>query len=119
MKKISIKLNKEFKSFQNGFTYNFGGDLIILSGINGSGKSQLLNIILGQEGNNSQNKISSIITIDDVIIEIKDIDYRSFKENIGISEITASTSQSFINSSQNAWKSYTRDRLNPLEQRNI
>lgn len=119
MKKIIIKLNQDYKSFENGFSYTFEGDLIILSGINGTGKSQLLNIILGQEGKNSQEKISSEVLINIDAINIHDIDYRSFKENIAIEEITASTSQSFISSAQNAWNSYRKNRLNPLDQRNI
>jgi ABC-type thiamine transport system ATPase subunit len=119
MKKITLKLNQNYKSFNNGFSYTLEGNLIILSGINGTGKSQLLNIILGKEGKSSNIEISSNITINNTIINYQDIDYRSFKENIAITEITASTSQSFTNSAQNAWKSYKRDRLNPLDTQNI
>lgn len=118
MKKIKISLNQDYKSFKNQFSYTLEGDLIILSGINGTGKSQLLNIILGQEGKISDQKIDSTITIDGDEIGIHDIDYRSFKENIAIDEITASSSQSFIQSADNAWNSYKRDRLNPLDRRN-
>lgn len=119
MTKLSIKLNQKYKSFENGFSYSFEGNLILLSGINGTGKSQLLNIILGQEGKNSQIKISSNITLNNSLIKIQNIDFRSFKENIAINEITASTSQSFIKSAQNAWNSYNRTRLNPNNKDNF
>ncbi|MFY7671611.1 AAA family ATPase [Tenacibaculum sp. MEBiC06402] len=119
MTKLSIKLNQKYKSFENGFSYSFEGNLVLLSGINGTGKSQLLNIILGQEGKNSQNKISSIITLNNALIKIQDIDFRSFKENIAIREITASSSQSFIQSAQNAWNNYNKTRLNPNNKDNF
>lgn len=119
MTKLSIKLNQKYKSFENGFSYSFEGNLVLLSGINGTGKSQLLNIILGQEGKNSQNKISSIITLNNALIKIQDIDFRSFKENIAINEITASSSQSFIKSAQNAWNNYNKTRLNPNNKDNF
>jgi ABC-type thiamine transport system ATPase subunit len=113
MGKILVKLNQKYKSFVNGFVYSFEGDLILLSGVNGTGKSQLLNIIHGQEGKNNKAKIQSTITLNDSPINAQDIDYRSFKENISLSEITPSTPQSIINSAQNAFNMYTRNGLNP------
>lgn len=112
MTKLSIKLNQNYKSFKNGFNYIFEGNLVLLSGINGTGKSQLLNIILGQEGKNNQTIVNSTIALNNSLIKIQDIDFRSFKENIAINEITASTSQSFINSANQAWNQYNRTRLN-------
>lgn len=119
MTKLSLKLNQKYKSFENGFSYSFEGNLILLSGINGTGKSQLLNIILGQEGKNNQKKINSTITLNNSLIKTQNIDFRSFKENIAINEITASTSQSFINSAINAWNQYNRTRLNPNHKENF
>lgn len=118
MKDLKIKLNQKFRSFETDFNATLHGDLIILSGVNGSGKSQLLNIIYGQEGRDNYKKINSTILIDEQLISLTDIDIRSFKDNTNIPELTPSTSQSFINSSNSAWEIYYRDRLDPLSQNN-
>ena len=55
MKKLEIDILKEYKSFKEGTHYSLVGDLIILSGINGSGKSQLLSIIANDTGNRGFN----------------------------------------------------------------
>ena len=38
MKNIQVKLNQDFKQFKKGFEINLNGELIIISGVNGSGK---------------------------------------------------------------------------------
>ena len=53
MKKLTVKILETYKSYKKDSEYNLSGNLIILSGINGSGKSQLLNII----ANNSKDRI--------------------------------------------------------------
>lgn len=45
---LKIIFNQEFKSFKIGSEYLFNGQLIVLSGINGAGKSQLLESIKQQ-----------------------------------------------------------------------
>lgn len=114
MAKIEIKLNNDYKSFKNNFSATLQGDLIIVSGINGAGKSQLLNIISGV-GKNGEF-ISAEVLIDDYKLKPSEIDYRSFKENIGIAEITNSTSQVFLWSIDRVWDYYSRMRLNPQNQ---
>ncbi len=47
---IKIQLTEEYKSFPKGYKYELNGDLIILSGLNGSGKSHLLEYIKGLNG---------------------------------------------------------------------
>lgn len=49
MKNLSIILNEDYRSFKKGYTVDLEGDFIIISGINGAGKSQLLNLIRAQE----------------------------------------------------------------------
>ena len=65
MKKISLQLNQDYKSFQNGFNATFEGNLIILSGINGSGKSQLMNIISQKVVRGKKEVISASVILDD------------------------------------------------------
>ena len=60
MSKISITLNQKYKSFDDGFSTLLEGEIIVLSGINGSGKSQLINIIRGREQGGSPSQRSPI-----------------------------------------------------------
>jgi len=39
MKNLSLRLSQDYKSFPHGFRYTFEGNLIILSGVSGTGKS--------------------------------------------------------------------------------
>ena len=119
MSKLEIYLNDTHKSFEKGFATTLEGKLVILSGVNGAGKSQLMSIIRGIYTNPIQNtiqNISSNIKIDDIILKKEEIDFRSFKENISISEITPSTSQTFLQSTNQAWHNYQRHLLNPVNQ---
>lgn len=45
MKKLDIEILKSYKLYKESTNYHLEGDLIILSGVNGSGKSQLLKIL--------------------------------------------------------------------------
>jgi len=120
MKKLSILLNQNYKSFKTGFQYTFEGELVILSGVNGAGKSQIIDIIRqnNHNSNNSNININSTIQIDNQNLNKNQIEYRSFKENITIPEITQSTSQTFISSLVNALSFYKNYKLNPNNQPN-
>ncbi|PIF33851.1 putative AbiEii toxin of type IV toxin-antitoxin system [Flavobacterium sp. 9] len=131
MKKISIKLNEKYKSFDESFETELEGDLIILSGINGSGKSQIINIINGKENktqitspNSSINRtsqtsslstlnISRKVLINDIEIKNHEIEYKSFKDNIAIPEIIKSTSNTNNTSINEAYRQYKLGKLNP------
>jgi ABC-type molybdenum transport system ATPase subunit/photorepair protein PhrA len=100
MSKISIQLSKEYKSFQPE-TFFLEGDLIILTGVNGSGKSQLLDIIrkvtyADTKNNNQQTKIDSVTKKDNVEIPESRVMYKSFKDLINIPQIQ-SVNQKQIN----------------------
>jgi ABC-type branched-subunit amino acid transport system ATPase component len=110
MKTLRFQLNQEYKSFDSGFQANLEGNLIILSGVNGSGKSQIATIISGID-NISNAIINSSVNLDTAEIKRQDIDYRSFKENISIPEITTATPQVFIDSANNAWSYYLNYKL--------
>ena len=80
-KKLTIELNNSYKSFKTNFKTTLEGDLIVLTGVNGSGKSQLLDII-GTETllrNNSEISPHSIVKINDSQILEADILHKSFK----------------------------------------
>ncbi|NQU68711.1 MAG: ATP-binding protein [Candidatus Marinimicrobia bacterium] len=121
MKELTIQLNQKYKSFENGFQTRIEGELIILSGVNGAGKSQIINIIKGQEsiadeqqpGRVKREKISSSIKIDNTVITSNYIEYRSFKENINIPEVVKSTSAVANSAVQQAYKLFKQGKLSP------
>ncbi|AHB99031.1 ATP-binding cassette domain-containing protein [Francisella orientalis] len=86
MKTLTIKLNQKYKSFPIGFVTNIDNNgIVVISGVNGSGKSQLMNIINGRRIiNNESHDISREITIDTHTIKSDEIEYRSFKNSIKI-----------------------------------
>lgn len=85
MKKLTVNVLDEFKIYKKIRQYDLEGDLIILSGINGSGKSQLLQII----ANDSRKKASRSVlqTMDDgEVVSIEEILLLSFRDNINLGE---------------------------------
>jgi ABC-type lipoprotein export system ATPase subunit len=120
MNEISITLNQKYKSFEQGFTTILKGNLIILSGVNGSGKSQLINIIRGREQGDPERgightAISSSVLIDGEVLDPKKIEYRTFKDNINIPEVTKSNS-AFSNSAvDQAYVFFKEGNLHPAK----
>lgn len=108
---LAIQLNQDYKSFKNGFNYSFSGDLIILSGVNGSGKSQLVDIISQREGYGSKKPISAIITLNDRQIARDDILRRSFKENVNVPELTYAGTETVRSHKDQVWNAYNNYRL--------
>lgn len=85
MKKIDISIVEPYKAYKGGTSYSLEGDLIVISGINGSGKSQLLQII----AKNSKEKISRRITQTQDSgdsLHLEDILLLSFRDNINLGE---------------------------------
>ncbi len=119
MKKINIVLNEKYKSFDTNFETELEGDLIILSGINGSGKSQLMNIIYGKGDINTNNgrkkDISNAISIDGISIIYSNIEFKSFKDNINIPEIIKSSSTVINGSVDQAYQYYKSYGLSSLQ----
>jgi len=110
-KKLSLQLNQVYKSFDNGFSFDFTGDLIILSGVNGSGKSQLIDIISQRESQRNRQAISATIKLDSQQITRHDILRRSFKENINIPDLTYAGTETIASHKNNAWSAYENYRL--------
>ena len=123
MKKIKLKLNNDYKSFKKDFECELCGDLIILSGVNGSGKSQLLRII-AKQSNQTRDKYGNIshesITRDveqtqseEKYEKIENIKLLSFRENINISQnFGQANAYSIENDIQSAWNFYSKYILN-------
>lgn len=83
MKKLKIEILEKYKAYEKDACYELEGDLIVLSGINGSGKSQLLQII----AQNSHEKINRRITQifdDGTIRPLNNVILLSFRDNINL-----------------------------------
>lgn len=112
MKELKIELNQDYKQFKNGFNQILKGDLIILSGINGSGKTQLIDILDKQStdfpiNEQKRNKIDCNILIDDNVLKNADISRRSFKDNINIENIKVPEPKNILWDKEQAWNCYS------------
>ena len=83
MKKLELRLSQDYKSFPNGFNTVLKGELVILSGVNGSGKTQLFDIIRGFHSGNRANVINHNLQIDGVMITSDQITHRSIRDLAG------------------------------------
>lgn len=75
-KKIKVVFEQDFKSFKKDAEYVFEGNLNVISGINGAGKSQLLEGI--------KNRNVSSVYINNNLISKDDIIKYSFRDNISL-----------------------------------
>ena len=118
---IKIIFEQNYKSFTQGQKYIFDGNLNIISGINGAGKSQLLEAI---KGNYTK------VYINDKLISKNDILIYSFRNNISLPSFGTydfdSTKQyesifaNLFNNYKNLYKSYNNiKRDNPDEYYNM
>lgn len=115
---IEIKLNENYKSFDANFETILEGNLVILSGVNGSGKSQLMSIIFGDRGLNSQTgqrekNLSRNVKINGVELNWHNIELKTFKDNISLPEIIKSSSSIFSTAADEAYNYYKNRRLVP------
>lgn len=111
MKTLSVQLNQQYKSFDSGFSYILKGDLMILSGVNGSGKSQFIDILSQREAQGSRKAISAVLKLNNQQITRNDILRRSFKDNINVPELTYAGTDGISNHKNNAWNAYHNYRL--------
>lgn len=106
MKKLKVKLLEDYKLYRKNCEYVLDGDLILLSGINGSGKSQLLKII----ANNLNKKIARNVhqsSNDEDFVPIENIIMLSFRDNIDLGNDFGSYSINVkLSNSDLAWKFY-------------
>ena len=109
MKTLEIKIIEEYKSYMSDTCYSITGDLVVLSGINGSGKSQLLKII-ANNGNEKINRTINQILEDGTSIQIENVLLYSFRDNIDLGNELGQFSVTFRNSNiDNAWNFYSQN----------
>ena len=106
MKKLKVKLLEDYKLYRKNCEYVLDGDLILLSGINGSGKSQLLKII----ANNLNKTIARNVhqsSNDEDFVPIENIIMLSFRDNIDLgNDFGAYSINVKLSNSDHAWKFY-------------
>lgn len=113
MDKLGIRLNEDYKQFKKGFNIELKGKLIIISGVNGSGKSQLIDILnknqyAARQNNSDENmKIDSDVFINDKEIDTPLISRRSFKENVNIENIKLPNPKNSIWNKEQAWRYFS------------
>lgn len=114
MKKLDINIVEPYKGYKKDTSYSLEGDLIVISGINGSGKSQLLQII----AKNSKEKIlRNIVQTQDngEVLHLEDILLLSFRDNINLGEDFGQFSVTYKeNYATNAW-GYYRDNIRHVD----
>ncbi len=116
MKTLTVKLLQQYKSFEANTEFKIEGDLVLLTGINGSGKSQLLDVIYKREGLDKYKPISSQILLGDLVINNDNILLKSFKEYINIQELTPANVASISQAKNQIWHFYKDFQLNPDHQ---
>lgn len=109
MKTLKINIVNDHKLYKQGTSYQLDGDLIVISGINGSGKSQLFNII----SKHGKEKIDRIVwQTDDLGNEekLENILLLSFRDNIDLGNDFGQFSISYQkDNALNAWNFYNNN----------
>lgn len=115
MDKISIKLNQDYKQFKKDFTIDLNGSLIIISGVNGTGKTQLIDILSRSQVFSptvsridlAKYAINSDVKINDCHIPKVLVSRRSFKDNIKINNTILPDPKNVLWHKDEAWKYYS------------
>jgi ABC-type branched-subunit amino acid transport system ATPase component len=111
VKKLNVKLNQNYKSFPLDFETELEGDLIILSGVNGSGKTQLIEVIRGYHSKDQSQKINRNIFLDGEALNLEDVVYKSFRDYSSIGNFTEATVVNSVQAKNTIYGWYQSNRL--------
>lgn len=105
MKTLEINILDSYKLYLKGTSYQLQGDLIVLSGINGSGKSQLLRIIAKAGKEPIQRMIMQ--SQGGAAVPLEDTLLLSFRDNINLGADFGTFSVNYkADHAEKAWKFY-------------
>ena len=108
MKRLIINILDSYKLYRIGTAYRLEGDLIVLSGINGSGKSQLLRIIARSGKEPIQRTVTQ--SQDGTEVSLEDILLLSFRDNIDLGKDFGLFSVNYkADHAKKAWEFYTNN----------
>ncbi len=106
MKKLTLKLNQDYKSFPSNFEIEVEGDLVIISGVNGSGKTQIIDIIRGYQLQDQNKKINRTINFGGVVLNSEDVAHKSFRDYSSIGNVTEANVTNSVNARNDLWNWY-------------
>lgn len=105
MKRLELNILEPYKLYRGNTGYHMEGDLIILSGVNGSGKSQLLQIIAKSENVQTKRAVKQIQG--DTASDLENILLLSFRDNINLGTDFGQFSVTYRTSyADSAWSYY-------------
>lgn len=108
MKTLKIKILEEYKAYKKDTDYELNGDLIILSGVNGSGKSQLLKIIAKHGNDPIKRTVTQIDNGQSTVLENTLL--LSFRDNIDLGNDFGVFSVTYHeNYASKAWEFYNNN----------
>lgn len=109
MKQLDIKLLESYKLYKKDAAYHLEGDLMILSGVNGSGKSQLLRIA-ARSGTRQIRRTITQTRDDGTAVPLEKIMLLSFRDNINLGEDFGHFSVNYREAaSKKAWDFYVSE----------
>lgn len=109
MKNLRIEILDQYKLYKKNTVYSLEGDLILLSGVNGSGKSQLLKVI-AREGIGKVERIVTQKEDDGEAVVISKIFLLSFRDNINLGDEFGHFSVDYWqNYAASAWEFYSKN----------
>lgn len=111
---ISGTLSVDYKSFREGFTFCIEGPLSLISGVNGSGKSQLLTAI-DQQSTTRLDKIIQIgeFQLNSIELQPHEVGLRSFKQNHEVGKFGVANPSFYETAKSEIARLYEQTRLNP------
>lgn len=117
--KLNIKLGERYKSFLPDFEAEIEGTLIIMSGVNGSGKTQLIDIIKGHMRNDVQKLIQRNLTQDGINVDSGAIISKSFRDYQNLGELTRASVSEYMNLRDKLYAWYKEHRLEHNQNRGV
>ncbi len=112
MKHIYIKLTDKYKSLEANYEFDFYGNLIVLSGINGSGKSHLADAFMGISRKDANHLINRDVSIDDSNCIPGQVIIRTFSDAAHLGDVNQTAAQLTTSYKETIWNSYISNRLN-------
>ncbi len=104
MKKLIVKIQHDRKSFKQGDEVSLEGPLVVMTGLNGAGKSHFFECI--KETFGAARTPYSQVFIDNILVSKKKIVLKSFKDILAVTSISQSTPANYNALKSQIWNLY-------------